>query len=57
MKSEANYNLVASAATTTTTAASEANCFMPMAHALDLKVEAEEMLKKDNDNLNHRSGI
>ena len=56
MKSEANYNLVASAATTTTTA-SEANCFMPMAHALDLKVEAEEMLKKDNDNLNHKSGM
>ena len=56
MKSEANYNLVASAATTTTTA-SEANCFMPMAHALDLKVEAEEMLKKDNDNLDHKSGM
>ena len=53
MKSEStSYNT--SAASTVFSSASETYCPpWPMAHsqALDLKVEAEELLKKDNENL------
>jgi hypothetical protein len=53
MKSGAGYNFEANSVTTPT--ASEANYFMPI--PLDLKVEDEDMPQKDNENLDHKSGM
>ena len=53
MKSGAGYNFEANSDTTPT--ASEANYFMPI--PLDLKIEDEDMPQKDNENLDHKSGM
>jgi len=53
MKSGAGYNFEANSVTTPT--ASEANYFMPI--PLDLKIEDEDMPQKDNENLDHKSGM
>ena len=51
MKNGAGYNFEANSAST----ASEANYFMPI--PLDLKIEDEDMPQKDNENLDHKSGM
>ena len=60
MKGEATTSYNNTMTSTAISTASETYCPpWPMAHsqALDLKVEAEELMKKDTENLDHKTGL